>query len=65
MKLIKWALVATVAATATPALAANEGDKSNPAVWIALGVVFMGAFTTMIGTLLAAKAKKDKKSDGE
>lgn len=65
MKSMKWTLVAVATAIATPALAAGDGDQSNPAVWIALGVVFMGSLTTMIGTLLAAKAKKKKQSDDE
>ena len=65
MKSMLWALVAGATAVATPAFAAGNDDKANPAVWIALGVVFMGAFTAMIGTRLAASAKKKKPSDGE
>ena len=65
MKSMKWALVAFATAVATPALAASDGDKSNPAVWIALGAAFIGVFTTILGVSLAAKGKKKKQSDGE
>ena len=63
MKLKMWALVAAVVAVSTPALAASDGGKGSPAVWIALGTVFMGVFTTLIAVLVAAKAKK--KPSGE
>lgn len=65
MKLNIWAPVAVATVVATPALAAGDGDKSNPAVWIALGATFVGLFTTMVGVLVATKAKKKKPSDGE
>lgn len=65
MKSLKWVLTSAVLSIATPALAATEGDKENPAVWIALGTVFMGSFTAIIGGLIAARAKKKKHSDGE
>lgn len=65
MKLMKLALVSAATVVATPALAVSDGDKSNPAVWIALGAAFIGVFTTMVSVLVAAKAKKNKQSDNE
>lgn len=65
MKLNMWALVAVATVVATPALAAGDGDKSNPAVWIALGATCLGLFTTMVSVLAANKVKKKKPSDGE
>lgn len=44
-------------AIANPALAATDGGE-NPAVWIALGAVFIGAFTAIGAALLAASKKK-------
>lgn len=65
MQSMKWALVAVATVIATPALAASDGDNSSPAVWIALGAVFLGAFTTLISALLTDKAKKKKQSADE
>ena len=65
MKLSMWALIAVVAAVATPAFASVEGGENSTAVWIALGAVFMGVFTTLIAVLVAVNAKKKKSSSGE
>ena len=65
MKLSMWALIAVVAAVATPAVASVEGGENSTAVWIALGAVFMGVFTTLIAVLVAVNAKKKKSSSGE
>ena len=46
-----------MAAAASPAHAATDGSAS-PAVWIALGVVFLGAFLTVGSAIYAAVVKK-------
>ncbi|WP_242913995.1 hypothetical protein [Brevundimonas pishanensis] len=63
MKSAPLALGAAFLVIATPALAASGDDGTNPAVWIAIGAAFMGAFTAIIGGLAAAKAKKKKLDD--
>ena len=64
MKSKIWTLAAGLSALATPAFAA-AGDKGSPAVWIALGAVFMGVFTTLIAVLVTVNAKKKKDPLGE
>jgi uncharacterized membrane protein YeiH len=44
-------------AIATPALAAAE-EANDKGLWIALGVVFMGSFTAILGGVMAALARK-------
>lgn len=65
MKSLKWALVALMTALATPALAETADGKDNKAVWIALGVVFMGSFTAISTSLYASYAAKKKKQAEE
>lgn len=57
-----WMAGVFALALASPALAASE-SSNDKAVWIALGVVFLGSFTAIGGALLAAAAKKRKSSD--
>jgi len=62
MKSLNWLSALPLMAIATPALAAADKDNDK-AVWIALGVVFMGSFTAIGGALLALAAKKKGGSD--
>ena len=62
MKSLAWTMAVAALAVATPAMAA-AGEKSDSAVWIALGVVFMGSFTALIGALLILFAKKKSASN--
>lgn len=64
MKMLNRLAALPLLATATPALAATE-DGNDTAVWIALGVVFLGSFTAIGGGLLAAMAKKKKQAEDQ
>ncbi|MBD3835342.1 hypothetical protein [Brevundimonas sp.] len=58
MKPLNWLAALPLLAIAPPAWAAAD-DGGNPAVWIALGAVFIGAFTA-IGAAMLAASKKNK-----
>lgn len=63
MKLLNKVAALPLVGIATPALAATDGGNDS-AVWIALGVVFLGSFTAICCALLA-KYAKDKKQQGK
>ena len=62
MRTLDWLAALVVVGIATPALAATD-DGNDKAVWIALGVVFLGSFTAIGAALLAANAKKKRSED--
>jgi uncharacterized membrane protein YeiH len=57
VRLLNCLAVLALTAIATPALAAAE-EANDKGLWIALGVVFMGSFTAILGGVMAAYAKK-------
>lgn len=57
MKMLNSLTALPLVALATPALAGTK-DGNDSAVWIALGVVFLGSFTAIGAALLAAAKKK-------
>lgn len=63
MRVLPSVLGLAALATASPALAATN-PSNDKAVWIAIGVVFLGSFSAIGGALLASRAKK-KKPSGE
>lgn len=48
---------------ASPALAQGQVEGGSNAIWLALGVVFLGAFIALFGSLLAASGAAKNKSD--
>jgi hypothetical protein len=62
MRFLQSAAGLAVLAAASPAFAATE-SSNDKAVWIALGVVFLGSFSAIGGAILATQAKKRKQSD--
>ena len=62
MRLLKSVAGFAGLAAATPAFASTEASNDK-AVWIALGVVFLGSFTAIGAALIAALAKKRRRSD--
>ena len=48
---------------ASPALAQGQEAGNSKAIWLALGVVFLGAFMAMFGSVLAAIGGAKKKAD--
>lgn len=57
MRLLQCFSVLALTAISTPALAAAE-SADDKGLWIALGVVFMGSFTAIVGGVVAATARK-------
>lgn len=60
MKTPAGIVVLAITLFATPAMAANNPDNDK-AVWIALGVVFLGSFTAIGAAVLASIASRKKK----
>jgi hypothetical protein len=61
---LRWVVGVAGLLAASPAFAADD-TSNDKAVWIALGVVFLGSFTSIGAALLAAHAKKRKQSGEE
>lgn len=60
-----WAVIGAsgLSLLASPALASASGEGGSKAVWIALGVSFLGAFIAIFSSLAAALAARKRAKD--
>lgn len=63
MKFGAFVLGALAMAVASPAMAQGQVAGGSKAIWLALGVVFLGAFLALFGSLLAITGNARAKSD--
>ncbi|WP_292051144.1 MULTISPECIES: hypothetical protein [unclassified Brevundimonas] len=63
MKSVKWMPALGASVLASPAWAASELATGKMIVWIALGVVFIGALAALLGSLIIFNGNRDASQD--